>query len=238
MFDFTDQVAIVTGGAGNLGQAVTRAFHDAGARVAIIDLKREDAVAAFGEDLPESETCTYVSGDLTDETSVGGIVRQVIDTFGRIDILVNTAGGYRAGTPTHETPVDVWDFMFNLNARTVFLMSRAAIPHMLERRHGRIISIAARAALKGTARHGAYNASKMVVIRLTETMAAEVRNQGITANCVLPGTIDTPANRAETPDADFTRWVSPESMAQVILFLASDLAADISGAAIPVYGRS
>jgi NAD(P)-dependent dehydrogenase (short-subunit alcohol dehydrogenase family) len=128
--------------------------------------------------------------------------------------------------------------MMNLNARTVFLMSRAIIPHMMERRYGRIISVAARAALKGTARHGPYNASKMAVIRLTETMAAELRNDGITANCILPGTIDTPANRAETPDADFSRWVTPESMARVILFLASDLAADVNGAAIPVYGRS
>lgn len=238
MFDFTDQVAIVTGGAGNLGQAVTRAFHAAGGRVAIVVQKRQDAIAAFGDDLPESDTCVYVAGDLTDEESVAGIARHVFDSFGRADILVNTAGGYRAGTPTHETPVDVWDFMMNLNARTTFLMSRAIIPRMIEQRHGRIISLAARAALKGTAKHGAYNASKMVVIRLTETMAAELRNHGITANCILPGTIDTPANRAETPEADFSRWVSPESMAQVILFLASDLAADINGAAIPVYGRS
>lgn len=238
MFDFTDQVAIVTGGVGNLGQAVTRAFHAASGRVAIVDRRREDIARVFNNHLPESETCAYIAGDLMDEQSVAGIAQQVIDTFGRADILVNTAGGYRAGTPTHETPVDVWDFMMNLNARTVFLMSRAIIPHMMERRYGRIISVAARAALKGTARHGPYNASKMAVIRLTETMAAELRNDGITANCILPGTIDTPANRAETPDADFSRWVMPESMARVILFLASDLAADVNGAAIPVYGRS
>ncbi len=238
MYDFTDQVVIVTGGAGNLGQAVTRAFYAAGSRVAVVVRKRQDAIDAFGDDLPEGDRCVYVAGDLADESSVAEIVREVMDRFGRIDALVNTAGGIRAGNPLHETPVDIWDFMMSLNARTVFLMSRAVIPHMLARRRGRIISISARAALKGTAKHGPYNAAKMAVIRLTETMAAELRPHGITANCILPGTIDTPANRAETPDADFTRWVSPESLAGVILFLASDAAADVNGAAIPVYGRS
>lgn len=238
MYDFSDRVTIVTGGAGNLGQAVTRAFHAAGSRVAIVVRKHQDAVAAFGDDLPEDDTCLYVTGDLADESSVAAIVEAVMTKFGRIDTLVNTAGGIRAGTPLHETPVDVWDFMLGLNARTVFLMSRAAIPHMLQRRSGRIISVSARAALKGTAKHGPYNASKMAVIRLTETMAAELRHHGVTANCVLPGTIDTPANRVETPDADFTKWVSPESIAGVILFLASDAAADVNGAALPVYGRS
>lgn len=238
MYDFTDQVVIVTGGAGNLGQAVTRAFYAAGARVAVVVRKRQDAMDAFGAELPEGDRCVYVAGDLADESSVAGIVREVMDRFGHIDGLVNTAGGIRAGTPLHETPVDVWDFMMSLNARTVFLMSRAVIPHMLARRRGRIISVSARAALKGTAKHGPYNAAKMAIIRLTETMAAELRQQGITANCILPGTIDTPANRAETPDADFTRWVSPESLAGVILFLASEAAADVNGAAIPVYGRS
>lgn len=238
MYNFSDQVAVVTGGAGNLGQAVVRAFHAAGARVAVVVRKPQDAVEVFGEDLPESDTCAYFAADLADEGSVTAVARDIARRFGRIDILVNTAGGIRAGTPIHETPVDVWDFMMGLNARTVFLASRAVIPHMLERRSGRIISVSARAALKGSPRHGAYNASKMAVIRLTETMAAELRHHGITANCILPGTIDTPANRAETPDADFTKWVRPESMAQVILFLASDSAADINGAAIPVYGRS
>ena len=237
MYDFTEQVVIITGGTGNLGQAVTRAFHAAGARVAIVGRERQDAVILFG-DVPEGETALYVTGDLTDESSVADIGRQVADKFGRIDILVNTAGGIRAGSPLHETAVEVWDFMMNLNARTVFLMSRAVIPYMLERGHGRIISTAARAALKGTAKHGPYNASKMAVIRLTETMAAELRHNGITVNCLLPGTIDTPANRADMPNADFARWVSPESIAGVILFLASEAAADINGAAIPIYGRS
>lgn len=238
MYDFTDQVVAVTGGAGNLGQAVTRAFYAAGARVAVVDRKREAAVEVFGDDVPEGEYCAYVSGNLMDESSVGEIVAEIVEKYGRIDVLVNIAGGYRAGTPVHETPLETWEFMFNLNARTVFLMSRAVIPHMVERKQGKIISVGARAALKGTAKHGPYNASKMAVIRLTETMAAELQSKGINVNCILPGTMDTPANRAETPNADFSKWVRPESMAKVVLFLASDLAADINGAAIPVYGRS
>lgn len=238
MFDFTDQAVVVTGGAGNLGQAVTRAFVAAGGRVAVVVRKRADAAAAFADDLPEGDNCLYVTGDLTDESAAGDMARQVVERFGRLDVLVNTAGGIRAGTPLHETSMDVWDFMMNLNARTVLLMSRAVIPQMLAQQRGRIISVSARAALKGTAKHGPYNASKMAVIRLTETLAAELRHAGITANCILPGIIDTPANRAETPNADFSKWVSPESLANVILFLASDAAADVNGAAIPVYGRS
>lgn len=238
MLDFTDQIVAVTGAAGNLGQAVTRAFHRAGARMALIDRKRESSVAAFGDDLPEGEDCLYVTCDLTSEASVADCTRAITDHYGRIDVLVNTVGGYRSGKRLHESPVEAWDFMFNLNARSVFLMSRAVIPHMLEQHRGKIISISARAALKGTARNGPYNASKMAVIRLTETMAVELKNDGINVNCILPGTIDTPENRVQMPDADFDKWVQPESVADVILFLASELAVSVNGAAIPVYGRS
>jgi NAD(P)-dependent dehydrogenase (short-subunit alcohol dehydrogenase family) len=238
MYDFTDQVIVVTGGAGNLGQAVIRAFYAVGARVAVVDRKREVAVEVFGDDVPEGEYCGYFAGNLTEEASVAEMVEAIVARFGHIDVLLNIAGGFRSGTRLHETPVATWDFMFDLNARTVFLMSRAVIPHMIARRRGKIISVGARAALKGTAKSGPYIASKMAVIRLTETMAAELKKDGINVNCILPGTIDTPANRAETPDADFSKWVTPESMANVVLFLASEAAADIHGAAIPVYGRS
>jgi NAD(P)-dependent dehydrogenase (short-subunit alcohol dehydrogenase family) len=238
MFDFKDQVIVITGGAGNLGAAVTRAFYQTGARVAVVDRMRDMAVEVFGDEIPEGEYCLYVAGNLMDESSVAEVVDTIINHFGRIDVLVNIAGGFRAGTPLHETPVDTWDFMMNLNARTVFLMSRAVIPHMLEREQGKIISVGARAALKGTAKSGPYIASKMAVIRLTETMAAELKDKNINVNCILPGTIDTSANRQDMPNADFNRWVTPESMANVVLFLASELAKDVNGAAVPVYGQS
>jgi len=237
MFDFSNQVIVVTGGAGNLGAATARAFYRAGARVAVVDRQREMAAEVLGSDVPEGDYCAYVAGNLMDENSVVGIAETIMSRFGRIDVLVNVAGGYRAGKSLHETPLETWEFMMNLNARTVFLMSRAVIPHMLARGRGKIVSVAARAALQGTAGSGPYVASKMAVIRLTEAMAEELGGQGVNVNCILPGRMDTPANRAAQPDADFSTWVTPESMASVILFLASDFARDVNGAAVPVYGR-
>ena len=237
MFDFKEQVVVVTGGAGNLGAAVARAFYRAGAHVAVVDRQREMAVEVLSGDVPEGEYCAYVAGNLMDEGSVAAMVETIMARFNRIDVLVNIAGGYRAGAPLHATPVETWDLMMNLNARTVFLMSRAIIPHMLQAGRGRIITVAARAALKGTANSGPYVASKMAVVRLTEAMAEELGREGINVNCILPGRMDTAANRAEQPTADFSKWVTPESMANVILFLASDLARDINGAAVPVYGQ-
>jgi NAD(P)-dependent dehydrogenase (short-subunit alcohol dehydrogenase family) len=128
--------------------------------------------------------------------------------------------------------------MMNLNARSAFVLSRAVVPAMLAQGSGRIIHTAARAAFKGGSRAAAYGASKSAVVRLVESLAAELRHEGINANCVLPGTIDTPQNRRDMPDADHSRWVAPEALADVFLFLASDASRAISGAAIPVYGRS
>ena len=166
------------------------------------------------------------------------MAHQAVARFGRIDVLVNTVGGFRAGTPVHETPLETWDFMFQLNARTAFLASRAVIPHMLQQGQGKLIHVAARAALTGAAKMAAYSVAKSAVVRLTESMAAELRRANIHVNCVLPGTIDTPQNRAAMPAADHSRWVKPEAIADVILFLASDAARAIHGAAIPVYGQS
>jgi len=238
MFDFSDQVIIITGAAGALGQATTRAFREPGGRVGIVDRRRETAEQVFGNDIPEGEHALYVTADLTSEASVAEMVKATVERFGRIDVLVNIAGGFVGDKRLHETALDTWDFLMNLNARSVFLTSRAVIPHLLERKRGRIVSVAARAALAGKAGSGPYTASKMAVIRLTEAMADELKQDNITANCILPGTIDTPRNRADRPDEDFSAWIKPESMANVILFLASDLARDINGAAVPVYGRS
>jgi NAD(P)-dependent dehydrogenase (short-subunit alcohol dehydrogenase family) len=142
------------------------------------------------------------------------------------------------GPPLHETPDDDWERMMGLNARSVLNTCRAAVPHMLHQGGGRIVNVSARAALEGKARMGPYCASKAAVITLTETLAAAHRDHGINVNCILPGTIDTPQNRASMPDADFSRWVPPAALADVVVFLASDAARAISGAAIPVYGRS
>jgi NAD(P)-dependent dehydrogenase (short-subunit alcohol dehydrogenase family) len=166
------------------------------------------------------------------------MVVETIKRLGRIDVLVNAVGGFRAGTPLHETSLETWDFMLNLNARSVFIASRTVIPHMLAQGSGKIVSVAARPGLRGNAKMAAYSVSKSAVIRLTESMAAELKGAGINVNCILPGTIDTPQNRQAMPNADPSRWVKPEALADVILFLASDAAREVHGAALPVYGRS
>lgn len=238
MFDFTDRVVMVAGAAGNLGQAVARAFLAAGARLSLADRAADRLPERFPELADAADHLLFGGVDAADPASVQGWVDATVARFGRVDVLANTVGGYRAGTPVHETPLETWDFMLSLNARTAFVLSRAVLPTMLQQGRGRIVHTAARAALAGSANHSAYSASKSALVRLVESMAAEYRHQGITVNCVLPGTIDTPDNRQAMPNADWSRWVPPAAIANAFLFLASDAAAHITGAALPVYGRS
>src|SRR5262245_45311687 len=237
-FDFNGQVAIITGAAGNLGGAIARAFRSAGAKLALIDLSSDRFPTIF-PDLARSPDCFFAPPtDGADPGAVALAVDEINRRFGRIDILVNTVGGYRAGLSLHETPLNDWEFMLGLNARSVFVMCQVVIPHMLSRNYGKIVSVASRAALSGDAGHAAYSASKAAVVRLTESMDAELKDRGVNVNCVMPAIIDTPQNRAAMPDSDFGKWVAPEAVADVILFLASEGARAIHGAAIPVYGRS
>ena len=236
MFDFSSRVVVVTGAAGNLGGAVARAFEAAGARLVLVDHKPDRLSRLFPELAGSPDHHLATSVDLTDADAVGTMVDKALQRFSRVDVLVNAAGGYRAGTPVHETPLRTWDFMLNLNTRTVFIASSAVIPVMLEQGAGRIVNVGARAALKGGVKSAAYSASKCAVVRLTESMSAELKRSGINVNCVLPGTIDTPQNREAMPKADISRWVPPEALADVILFLASDAARGMHGAAVPVYG--
>ncbi|MDH7486402.1 MAG: SDR family NAD(P)-dependent oxidoreductase [Anaerolineae bacterium] len=237
MFDFSDRVVIVTGAAGNLGQAVARAFLAAGARLVLVDRAADRLPHLFPELAASPDHFLATSVDLTDAAAVETMVAEAIRRFGRIDVLVNVAGGWRGGQAVHDTDLDTWDFLFDLNVRTTVTASRAVIPHMLAQGQGCIVNVAAKAGLEGTARNAAYSAAKSAVIRLTESMAAELKKEGINVNCVLPSTIDTPQNREAMPKADRSRWVEPEAIADVILFLASDAARAVQGAAIPVYGR-
>lgn len=237
-FDFTDRVVVITGAAGNVGVAAGKSFAASGAKLALVDRSPGRLPELFPGLANAPEYFVASPTDVTDAESVSATIKEIYDRFGRIDILVNTAGGYRAGTPLHETPLGDWDFMLNLNARSVFVTCREVIPHLLKHGKGRIINIASRAALNGDAYHAAYSVSKTAVVRLTESMAGELKDAGINVNCIMPGMIDTPQNRAAIPDADFNKWVSPEAIADVILFLASDGARAINGAAVPVYGRS
>jgi len=237
MFDFSDRVVMVTGAAGNLGRAVAQAFQAAGAKLVLVDRAADRLQRLFPDLVDSPNYFLATSVDMTDADAVEAMVDEAVKRFGRIDVLANTVGGFRAGTPVHETPLETWDFLLNLNARTVFTASRAIIPHMLRQGSGKIVNVAARAALKGGAKMAAYSLSKSGVVRLTESMAAELKKDGINVNCVLPGTIDTPQNRKAMPKADHSRWVKPKAIANVILFLASDAARAVQGAAIPVYGK-
>lgn len=236
MSDLTNRVVMITGASGNLGSAAGRAFRAAGARLALIDRHEDILMQEFPELINDPDCFMSGNADLTSLEVANQVVSAAIDYFGRVDVLVNTVGGYRAGTPVHKTSVETWDFMLNLNARTVFITTQCLVPHMLRQGSGKIIHLAARPGLTGAANAAAYSASKAAVIRVVESASAEVKGQGININCILPGTLDTPQNREASPDADANHWVTPDSLANVILFLASDAARDIHGAAIPVYG--
>jgi len=237
MSEFDGKVVMVTGAAGNLGAAVAGTFAGLGSRLALLDRSAERLGQARDElDLPSSTL--LVPTDLTSADSVTAAVDRAMAQFGRLDVLANIAGGFTMGPALHETPDSDWDLMMQLNVRSVFNACRAVVPHMLRQGGGRIINVSARAALEGKARMGPYCASKAAVLTLTESLAAEHKSNGINVNCILPGTIDTPQNRAAMPDADFSRWVPPAALADVIVFLASEASRAITGAAIPVYGRS
>jgi NAD(P)-dependent dehydrogenase (short-subunit alcohol dehydrogenase family) len=238
MFDFNDRVVIVTGAVGNLGLATAKAFQRAGARTVLVDrspdrLKRAHAEVADSRD-------HFLAGDvdLTDAASVSRFVGEARERFGRLDVLVNTVGGFRGGKPVHEDDPGNWDFLFAVNVRTTLECCRAVIPHLLRAGRGKIVNVASRGALAGDGGYAAYSAAKCAVVRLTESLADELKQGGINVNCVLPGTIDTPENRQERPGADFAKWVEPAAIADVILFLASDAARAVNGAAVPVFGKA
>jgi NAD(P)-dependent dehydrogenase (short-subunit alcohol dehydrogenase family) len=235
VIDVEHQVVVVTGAAGALGRAVVAAFEARGAAVVLVDTTQAALERAFGA---ESGRRLFAPADLLDPAAAREVAERAIRRCGRIDVLCNVAGGFVMGEAVHELSADAWQRMFDLNVRTLLNAAQAVVPVMLERGGGRIVNVGAFAAQRGAARMGAYVAAKSSVIRLTETMAAELRERGINVNCVLPTIIDTPANRADMPAADPARWVAPEALADVIVFLASDAARAIHGAAIPVTGLS
>ncbi len=234
------RVALVTGATGVLGRAVVKRLLEEGVLVAAA-YRDESGFRELVEQLsPPDGSLAGFRADLTSEAEVRGLVEAVVRRFGRIEALLNLVGTYRGGTEIAETPVEDWDFLMATNLKTAFLCSRAVLPEMVKAGRGHIVSVAARPAVetKGRARSAAYAVSKAGVVVLTAALAEETRRSGITANCVIPGTIDTPRNRAQIPGADPAKWVPADDVAKVIVFLISDASAVTSGAAIPVYGRS
>jgi NAD(P)-dependent dehydrogenase (short-subunit alcohol dehydrogenase family) len=237
MFDFNGRVALITGAVGNLGLATARAFHRAGAGTVLVDRSHDRLRQAFPGLAAAPDHFLAGGVDLTNASAVAEMVDEAHRRLGRLDVLVNTVGGFRGGKPIHEEDADTWDFLFTINVRTALACCRAVVPHFLKAGRGKIINVASRSALAGSGWYTAYSATKSAVVRLTEGLAEEVKEAGINVNCVLPGTIDTPQNRQERPAADTSKWVEPAAIADVILFLASDAARAVTGAVVPVFGR-
>ncbi len=235
---FSGKSALVSGGTGGLGRAVTLAFLAEGARVSVPyfhasefnELKaaaQDHAVRLEGEKV-----------DVTDEAAVHAFVDGVLAKHGRLDVLVNTVGGYAGGLKLWEMDAKVFDRMLQLNLRSGFALSRAVVPAMLKQGHGAIVNVAAKAAVDHAAGASAYASSKAAAVALMDSLAADLKGTGVRVNSILPSIIDTKANREAMPDADFSKWPKPEEIARVILFLCSDDATVVHGAALPVYGNS
>lgn len=230
-----NDVVMITGATGNLGRATALAFARQGARLCLLARKLDDVEGYRKEGASDVLACP---ADLMEAKAIDAAVAKAVERFGQIDVLCNIAGGFAMGEAVHEIDAKGWARMMELNAGSVLRMAHAVVPHMLARKSGRIVNVGAYGALGGKAQMGAYIASKSAVIRLTESMAAELRDAGINVNCVLPSIIDTPENRAAMPKANPAKWVAPEDLAAVILFLASPAARAVHGAALPVVGLS
>jgi NAD(P)-dependent dehydrogenase (short-subunit alcohol dehydrogenase family) len=232
-----DKVAIITGGTGALGRAVVSAFLQEGAKVACTYIIDEELKGFSSIIEHRKSNVLFIKANVTKEEEVKKTIQETLEGFGRIDILVNVVGGF-AYAKILDTDEKTWDLMININLKSAFLCVKAVLPHMIKQNYGKIVNISSRPALKGSAGVGAYSASKAGVLNLTETIADEVKDYDINVNAILPSTIDTPANRRDMPNADFSKWVKPEEIARVMVFLASDNSKPISGAAIPVYGKA
>jgi NAD(P)-dependent dehydrogenase (short-subunit alcohol dehydrogenase family) len=231
---FTGRVFAVTGGFGTLGLAVGRAAAALGAQVALID--RAPAPPAAQLPPPLSVALSVGGVDLSEFEAAHLALEKVAQHYGGIDVLVNVAGAFRWQT-LEEGDLANWDLLYTINLKTAVMSSRSALPHMRKRGRGAIINIGAAAATKAAAGMGAYTSSKAGVAKLTESLADELKDVGITVNAVLPSIIDTPVNRADMPTADFSRWVTADAVADVIMFLASDAARAVTGALLPISGR-
>jgi NAD(P)-dependent dehydrogenase (short-subunit alcohol dehydrogenase family) len=240
-YDFSGRVVLITGASGGLGPALVAAFIAAGATVVGVGSDAgKNHEASIRAMLPPDggDRFTLVATNALDEASVTKVVEGIVAEHSRLDVLVNAIGGFYAGDPVTATPLDAWQRMLTLNLQPTFLFAKHAAQAMSSHRWGRIINVSSRAAHSGRKNAAAYATAKNGVITLTEAQAEELRDSGVTVNAIVPSIIATPNNRAAMPKADTSRWPTPGQIARVVLFLASDDAELVSGAAIPVYGRA
>lgn len=223
------KVVIITGATGGLGTSVTAAFLDAGARAAAVDRSAQQVA---------TENFVPVASDLSTLAGAQSAADAVIARWGRIDVLVHLVGGFAGGVSVSDSDDATFDRMTNLNVRTALHMFRAVLPQMRTQGAGRILAIGSRAAVEPSPMSGLYAASKAALVSLVRTIAAENADRGIGANVVLPGTMDTPANRAAMPAANPSQWVPPAQVASLLVHLASDSASSVTGAVIPIFGSA
>jgi len=235
---FAGKVALVAGGTGGLGRAVSLAFLGEGAKVVATFRKQEELDALKTAAGANVSRLAGFNVDVTDEAAVRQLVEGILAQHGRLDVLVNTVGAYVGGTKLWELETKTFDQMLALNLRSGYMLSRAAVRAMLKKGSGAIVNVAAKAAFDHAAGAAAYAASKSAAVALLDSLAADLKGSGVRVNTILPSIIDTEVNRKAMPAADFSKWPKPEEIARVILFLCSDDAKVIHGAAIPVYGES
>ena len=235
MPNFENKAVMITGAAGNLGWAVAETFLSCGANLVLVDLNADALERAYPGDDTHLLRCAV---NLMKPAEIAGAVSVAKERFGNLHALAAIAGGFHMGEAVHELPKDKWDLMMDINARTLLNTVEAVVPGMVEVGAGKIVTIGANAARQGMAGMSAYIVAKSAVIRLSESMSAELRGKGINVNCVMPSIIDTPENRAAMPDTDPGEWVSPEKLANVISFLCSEEASAVHGASVPVVGLS
>jgi NAD(P)-dependent dehydrogenase (short-subunit alcohol dehydrogenase family) len=232
--DFSNRIVLVTGGTGALGRAITKAFVESNATVVssyVNDREIEQVKTEIN-----SATLQLIKADITKEKEVDGLVSNIVGKHGRIDVLVNVVGGYVGGKRVSELDEKEWDFMMTMNLKSAFLISKHVVSQMISSKYGKIIHVSSRTGLRSEGYDSAYAASKSGLIRLVESLSEETKISNINVNCIMPSIIDTEGNRKAMPNADFNKWVKPEDLANVVLFLSSEEAKAITGAAIPTYG--
>lgn len=236
--DFLGKVILISGGTGGLGRSVSLAFLAEGASIHVT-YRNPDELAALQQSAGSATaSLTGHRVDVTDESAVARLIEQILTAHNRLDVLVHTIGGYAGGIPLWNLDTATLDRMFSLNLRAGYVLARAALGPMRRQGSGSIVNVNAKAALDHAAGAAAYAASKAASLALFDSLAADLRGTGIRVNSILPSIIDTAANRSAMPNADFASWPKPDDIARVILFLTSDAARVIHGAAIPVYGNS